>query len=261
MPLDSRSLAWATLAHKRLPPRALVTLLRAFGDPAAVLGATASQLASHVTPEIADAVRAAPERDALDATSRWLADDAHHLIAWDDRDYPRALLDIGHAPPVVFFIGARQLLNRPAIAIVGSRHATPQGRANARDFAHALAEAGLTVVSGLALGVDAAAHEGALETEASTLAFVGTGSDRVYPARNRDLARRPPARRRFSGKGRARSNQRNPVSTPVRLRVDAVARVDGRISFGIAAHGGGAVGAHSPTRHHPRRSAACCQAA
>ena len=190
MPLDSRSLAWATLAHKRLPSRGLVTLLRAFGDPAAVLSATPSQLAAHVPKDVADALRAPAERDALDATSRWLGDDAHSLIAWDDADYPRALLDIGHAPPVLFYIGARHLLNRPAIAIVGSRHATPQGRANARDFAHALASAGLTVISGLALGVDAAAHEGALDTEASTLAFVGTGPDRVYPARNRDLARR-----------------------------------------------------------------------
>ena len=90
----------------------------------------------------------------------------------------------------MFYLGHRPLLNRPALAIVGSRNATPQGKATAREFAHALGEAGLTIVSGLALGVDAAAHEGALDTEASTLAITGTGPDRVYPARNRDLARR-----------------------------------------------------------------------
>src|SRR5882672_11233801 len=111
-------------------------------------------------------------------------------ITWDDPDYPRALLDIGHPPPVLFHIGRRELLNRPMFAIVGSRHATPQGRSNAREFAHALALAGLTVASGLALGIDAAAHQGSLDTDASTLAVIGTGPDRVYPARNRDLARR-----------------------------------------------------------------------
>ena len=129
-------------------------------------------------------------KEALGATSRWLDDPSHHVVAWDDAHYPRALLDIGHAPPVLFFIGRREILNRPAFAIVGSRNATPQGKANAREFAQALASAGLTIVSGLALGIDAAAHEGALTTEASTLAVVGTGPDRVYPARNRDLARR-----------------------------------------------------------------------
>ena len=121
---------------------------------------------------------------------RWLDDPAHHLIAWDDTDYPRALLDLGHAPPVVFLLGRRDLLNKPALAIVGSRNATPQGRATAREFAHALAETGLTIVSGLALGIDAAAHEGALGSAASTVAIIGTGPDRVYPARNRELARR-----------------------------------------------------------------------
>ena len=190
MPLDSRSLAWATLAHKRLPQRALVVLLAELRDPQAVLDASAAVLARHVPPELAAAVRAPVPTAELDATIRWLDDPAHHLIAWDDSDYPRALLDLGHAPPVMFHLGRRDLLNRPALAIVGSRNATPQGRATARDFARALAEAGLTIVSGLALGIDAAAHEGALGTASSTVAFTGTGPDRVYPARNRDLARR-----------------------------------------------------------------------
>jgi len=190
MPVDPRSLAWAMLAHKRLPQRALVTLLREFGNPEAIVDASLAELARHVPSTSAAAVREPVPAAALEAAKRWLDDPAHHLIAWDDADYPRSLLDIGHAPPVLFFIGARHLLTRPAFAIVGSRHATQQGKANARDFANALALAGLTIVSGLALGVDAAAHEGALPTEASTLAFIGTGPDRIYPARNRDLARR-----------------------------------------------------------------------
>src|SRR5512132_989515 len=190
MSLDPRSLAWATLAHKRLPQRALYTLLAELRDPQAVLDASPALLARHVPAEIAAAVRAPIPAAEIDATMRWLDDPAHHLVAWDDTDYPRALLDLGHAPPVVFLLGRRDLLNRPALAIVGSRNATPQGRATAREFAHALAETGLTIVSGLALGIDAAAHEGALGTAASTLAIIGTGPDRVYPARNRDLARR-----------------------------------------------------------------------
>ena len=190
MALDSRALAWATLAHKALPQRGLVTLLREFRDPAVILSASAATLGRHVPAAVAAAALAPVPAADLDATRRWLDDPSHHLIAWDDGDYPRALLDIGHAPPVLFFIGARPLLNVPALAIVGSRMATPQGRTNARGFARALADAGLTIVSGLAHGVDAAAHEGALPTAASTLAVIGTGPDRVYPARNRDLARR-----------------------------------------------------------------------
>ena len=187
---DSRSLAWATLAHKALPQRAVVALLRQFGSPEAVLGAARAQLARVVAPAVVDRALAPVAAEALEQTSRWLDHPDHHLIAWDDADYPGALLELGEAPPALFHIGRRELLARPALAIVGSRHATPQGRETARDFAHALASAGFTVVSGLALGIDAAAHEGALGTAASTLAVVGTGLDRVYPARNRDLAMR-----------------------------------------------------------------------
>jgi DNA processing protein len=190
MAVDSRSLAWAELAHKHVSQRALVVLLREFGDPRAVLEASATELARIVPEATAAAASTAVPAATLEATRRWLDEPTHHLIAWDDADYPRALLDMGHAPPALFYIGARELLNRPALAIVGSRHATPQGRTNAREFASALAKSGLTIVSGLALGVDASAHEGALETEASTIAVIGTGPDRVYPARNRDLARR-----------------------------------------------------------------------
>ena len=190
MALDPRALAWATLAHKALPQRALVALLREFRDPAAILDASAAALGRHVPAAVAAAALAPVPAAELDNTRRWLEDLSHHLIAWDDGDYPRALLDIGHAPPVLFFIGNKALLNAPALAIVGSRMATPQGRTHAREFARALAEAGLTIVSGLALGIDTAAHEGALPTAGSTLAVIGTGPDRVYPARNRDLARR-----------------------------------------------------------------------
>jgi DNA processing protein len=103
--------------------------------------------------------------------------------------YPQALLTTPDPPPVLFAVGRVDLLNRPGIAIVGSRNATQQGVSNAEGFATALARAGVTVVSGLALGIDAAAHRGALaaDADASTVAVVGTGVDIVYPASNREL--------------------------------------------------------------------------
>ena len=189
MSIDRRVDAWGTLAQKALPQRALVALLRAFGDPISVLAATRAQLRSIVSESETDRVLAPLAAERSKATRAWLETAGHELIAWDDADYPRALLDVGDAPPVLFHIGRRDLLNRTSIAIVGSRNATPQGIENARAFAAALADAGVTIVSGLALGVDAAAHEGALHHAGSTIAVVGTGPDRVYPARNRALAR------------------------------------------------------------------------
>jgi DNA processing protein len=188
--IDSRTLAWATLAHKALPQRALVELLRAFGDPERLLGASRRELARVVATPLVERLLAPIAADALERTSRWLDVEGHDVIAWDDDDYPKALLELGDAPPVLFHLGRRDLLGRPALAVVGSRNATAQGRETAREFARALAEAGFTIVSGLAVGIDAAAHEGALGAAASTIGVVATGLDRVYPARNRDLATR-----------------------------------------------------------------------
>jgi DNA processing protein len=180
--------AWALLSGKALPHGALVTLLRAFGDPASVLAASHAQLSALVPDAVVARVQLPADAESLASIRAWLADPGHEVIGWDDADYPRALLDLGYAPPALFFVGRRELLNRPALAIVGSRNASAQGIDNSRAFAHALSDAGLTIVSGLALGVDAAAHEGGLAGAGSTLAVVGTGLDRVYPARHRDLA-------------------------------------------------------------------------
>src|SRR5262249_35053976 len=110
------------------------------------------------------------------------------LIAWDDPSYPRSLLEIADPPPVLYFQGRRELFAAPGFAIVGSRNATPQGCEDAEAFAAALSAAGFTIVSGLALGIDSAAHRGGLRHAGSSIAVVGTGPDRIYPARNRDLA-------------------------------------------------------------------------
>jgi len=189
-PAPANREAWAALSLRALPSTALVALLRAFGGPEMILAATRAQLSAVVPDAIVARMTAPLATDALTRAHAWLAEPGHHLIAWDDADYPQALLELGHAPPALYYVGRRELLNRPALAIVGSRNATPQGVDNARNFAHALSDAGLTIVSGLALGIDAAAHEGALAGAGSTLAVVGTGLDRVYPARHRDLAHR-----------------------------------------------------------------------
>jgi DNA processing protein len=183
-----RALAWAALAQKHLNARALAALLREFGDPEALLAAPRARLLNVVPEETAERLAAPVDAARSERTRAWLSDPAHEVVAWDDADYPRALFDIGDAPPALFFVGRRELLNRPALAIVGSRHATPGGTQNARDFARALSDAGLTIVSGLALGIDGAAHEGGLAGASSTVAVCATGLDRVYPARHRALA-------------------------------------------------------------------------
>jgi len=184
---SERLRAWVSLAHCELPQQDLVALLSAAGSPEAVLAARGRITGVDVAPATL-AILGAPPADSVAATLKWLESPANSLVTWDDSDYPQSLLDIGDAPPVLFHVGRRELLNRPAVAIVGSRQATPQGLDDARAFARALAGAGVTVVSGLAQGIDAAAHEGALAEAGGTIAVVGTGLDRVYPAVNRKLA-------------------------------------------------------------------------
>ena len=188
MPLDARTEAWARLVLLQLPASTIAALLRAFGSAEAIFAASRPQIAAATTVAAAQRISAGVADAALGGIRAWLDHDDHELVAWDDSDYPQALFSMPDAPPALFFIGRRELLNRPALAIVGSRHATPQGVENARNFARTLSQAGLTIISGLALGIDTGAHEGGLEGEGSTIACIGTGPDRVYPASNRDLA-------------------------------------------------------------------------
>ncbi len=170
-------------------------LLAAFGDPRALFDAAPSAWAEVVGHATAAALRQPPEllTALADATWRWLdADSAEprHLLTVADPAYPAALLQTADPPLLLYAIGRADLLQAPSIAVVGSRNPTPQGAENARAFAAAFSRAGLTVVSGLALGIDGAAHEGALGGPGSTIAVVGTGLDRVYPKRHLGLARR-----------------------------------------------------------------------
>ncbi|HEY9446225.1 MAG TPA: DNA-processing protein DprA [Burkholderiales bacterium] len=165
-------------------------LLVAYGSPQRVLDASPAGVRNIAAASVAAALaKGAPEQRVEDAR-RWLSEEENHLVTLADEAYPHALLQLTDPPPVIYVKGRIELLNRAAIAVVGSRNATPQGMMTARSFAQALSDAGLSIVSGLALGIDTAAHEGGLSGRAGTLAVVGTGLDIVYPARNRDLAHR-----------------------------------------------------------------------
>ncbi|MCV2357102.1 DNA-processing protein DprA [Paucibacter sp. B2R-40] len=131
--------------------------------------------------------------DLLTQTWDWLnADPAHDILLLGDADYPAALLQTADPPLLLYLHGKRELLGDAALAVVGSRNPTAQGRDNAAQFAHALSRAGLSIVSGLALGIDGAAHQGALDGEreggASTIAVLGTGLDQIYPRRHLKLS-------------------------------------------------------------------------
>lgn len=164
-------------------------LLATFGLPERIFAAGQFALAQVIGEKAARLLSAHDNSRAVEAALAWAHEPGNHILVLADAAYPQALLQTADPPSLLYAKGRIELLNAPAIALVGARSATPQGEANAEAFAQAFSRAGLTVVSGLALGVDAAAHRGALEGEGSTIAVIGTGADRIYPARNAALAR------------------------------------------------------------------------
>lgn len=168
-------------------------LLAAFGDPAAALSASPTALRAVAGPHLVAAIAVEPPefRSRLSAARAWCDGGPHrHVVTLGDAAYPPLLLQTADPPLLLYAQGELALLAKPAIAIVGSRRPTAQGRDTARAFARELADDGLVVVSGLAQGIDSAAHEGALAGVAGTIAVVGTGLDRVYPPQNLELAHR-----------------------------------------------------------------------
>ncbi|MDD3352376.1 DNA-processing protein DprA [Zoogloea sp.] len=165
-------------------------LLAAFGLPESIYEAGFAALAGVVGAPQARLLLEHDARPGMDAALAWLAEAGNTILTLGDPAYPAALLEIPDPPVLLYVKGDPALLGRPAIAVVGARSATPQGEANAEAFATALSAAGVTIVSGLALGIDAAAHRGGLSGSGRTVAVIGTGADRIYPARNGDLARR-----------------------------------------------------------------------
>lgn len=195
--------AWLRLSGAAgVGPSTARRLLAAFGLPTTIFQQSAPALGHLVTPEQVHALLAPqPGLPAqLEATWRWLesGEGQHQILTLGDPLFPPALLNIPDPPLLLYALGSVECWQRnpwthPALAIVGSRNPSPQGHENAHQFALELAGRGVSVVSGLALGVDGAAHEGALSgtgDSIATIAVVGTGLDRVYPARHRDLARR-----------------------------------------------------------------------
>ena len=167
-------------------------LLSAFGTPNAIFSANFTQLNTVVSEKIARAILQPIDESALQDSLAWLSQPNNHLVTLADSTYPQALLEVADPPPFLYAKGNLTLFNQASIAIVGSRSASVQGEKNAESFAKALCEHGLCIVSGLALGIDAAAHRGALQAakpfKGATIAVVGTGLDIVYPAKHRDLA-------------------------------------------------------------------------
>ncbi len=180
---------WLTLNQMPgLGNAGLCQLLAKFNSPDAIFSSSLSQLREVVSDEIAHKIIQGVDIDAISTTLKWLEKDNAHLVTLADETYPKQLLEISNPPAVLYAIGHLHWLNHPAIAMVGSRSATPQGEKNATDFAESLCNQGLCIVSGMALGIDGAAHRGALKANGATIAVIGTGLDIVYPARHRDLA-------------------------------------------------------------------------
>ena len=165
-------------------------LLATFGLPERIFAAGQFSLARVIGERLAGELKSHDNAAQVEAALAWALQPGNYILTLADAAYPQTLLQTADPPSLLYAKGRIELLNAPALAIVGARSATPQGVANAEAFARVLSEAGLTIVSGLALGVDAAAHRGALEGPGSTVAVVGTGADRIYPARNASLARR-----------------------------------------------------------------------
>ncbi len=184
--------AWLQLAcAPGVGPVAVRLLLAAFGLPRQVLAQSVTALSAVVPARLARAVLAAPGAGLpalVERTLAWLGAPGNHLLTLADDAYPRRLFDLHDPPPLLYIKGDPALLARPAVAIVGARNATAQGKRDAQAFGRELSDAGLTVISGLALGIDAAAHAGGLLGCGGTVAVTGTGADRIYPPDNAALA-------------------------------------------------------------------------
>jgi DNA processing protein len=170
-----------------------MALLKRFSLPEHIFAASHKELAEVVGElSLASMEEHSPRTEqGLVACEHWLSKSVqHHLLCLSDEAFPKGLLDLSDPPLLLFAQGDLSALKVPSLAVVGSRSASPQGLENALAFSKAIGRAGYGVVSGLALGIDTAAHEGALAAGAPTIAVVGTGIDRVYPARNHALARR-----------------------------------------------------------------------
>ena len=192
MPLpctESDALAWLTLLRAPgLGPARLRELIGRAGGAQAALDLSDGEWTRAGAPVAALHWRRDPDADRLRRDLDWLAQPQHHIVACDSDDFPALLARIPQPPAALFVAGNPDLLWQAQIALVGSRNPSAGGIDNARDFARTLGRSGFAITSGLAEGIDAAAHRAALEAGAATIAVVATGLDLVYPARHRALA-------------------------------------------------------------------------
>lgn len=191
---EDERFAWLQLAFTPyIGAESFLLLLRRFGSSSNALSAPAEQVAPAVRHKQAaeawrNAEKRASARQAAEAALEWEMRDGCRLMLLQDEDFPEMLTQGLTAPPVLFLRGNVRLLHKPSAAIVGSRHATPQAMRIAKDFGKSLGGQNIPVVSGMASGIDTAAHQGALEAEGGTIAVWGTGIDRIYPPSNKNLA-------------------------------------------------------------------------
>ncbi|WP_434704447.1 DNA-processing protein DprA [Pseudomonas sp. Z1-12] len=182
----------ARLRLHRLPelgPKRFMTLMEAFGSASKAISAPASAWRALGLPATCAEARRAPDiRDGGAHALAWLDGPAQHLLMWDQPDYPALLAQISDAPPLLFVAGDPSILEKPQLAMVGSRRASRPGMDTAAAFSRSLAGAGFVITSGLALGIDAAAHQAALDVGGQTVGVLGTGLENFYPQRNRRLA-------------------------------------------------------------------------
>jgi DNA processing protein len=183
--------AWLQLCFTPgVGPATAQVLLTEFGLPQAVLEQSAAALRKVAPADVVQQLLSPSEKtqQALQTSLHWLAHTPNAgLLTFSDAQYPKQLLDLHDAPPVLFYRGQLSCLDKPRLAVVGSRHGSQAGLMHAHAFAKLLAGQGLCIVSGLALGIDAAAHRGALEAGGATVAVIGNGPDRCYPPANRVL--------------------------------------------------------------------------
>ncbi|WP_395008755.1 DNA-processing protein DprA [Undibacterium sp.] len=166
-------------------------LLNIFGLPTQIFQTEYTALLEHLPVKVARALMQAPDTELIaqiERTEEWLQQSGNFLLNLADPRFPKNLLAIPDPPLLLYAKGHLALLSMPTIAVVGSRNATAQGVLNAEKFSECLSQGGLCISSGLAAGIDTAAHVGALRGIGSTIAVIGTGADIVYPARNRQLA-------------------------------------------------------------------------
>ena len=209
--------AWIVLANAYVTVAELIELTDRFGAVTEIVDQSAPRLERSGLHVDKCAAIANPDNAKLDAALEWLTADGHHIVTHGSSACSELLQKIPSPPLLLYVNGDPELLHLPALAIVGSRNPTAGGKRNALNFAGHLARVGFAIVSGLAQGIDTAAHRGTLAAEGKTIAFLGHGIDRVYPAANRDLAHEiaatgavvseyplgtPPGRRHFPERNR-----------------------------------------------------------